>query len=93
MINNDLLLDEEEFDEETSTSHDVTAQQVTSHQITGVTQVTPLSVASHPAVTAIVEEVTQVLRHRRNNSKDLNVEPSSDLIKIDNETATTDNKM
>jgi hypothetical protein len=52
-------------------------------------------VTSHPAVAAIVEEDTQILRHRRNNSKDLNVEvePSSDLIKMDNEKGTTDNQM
>lgn len=74
MINKDLLLNEEEFDEETSASHEV----------------------AHSAVTAIVEEDTQILRHRRNNSKDLNqdleVNPSSDLITINNDTASMENK-
>lgn len=47
-------------------------------------------VAANPVVMAIVEEDTQILRHRRNNSKDLNTEEApNELIKIDNNAATT----
>lgn len=80
-LNNDLLLNEEEFDEEASTTHEVEQN----------------TVVVNPAVAVIVEEDT-ILRHRRTNSKDLNQPEATknnnenqpdDLIKIDNETLTS----
>jgi solute carrier organic anion transporter family, member 3A len=72
-ITNDLLLNEEEFDEEASAS---------------------LEVPEPVVVEAIAEEDSQILRHRRTNSKDLNQQkfegnPPDDLIKIDNNSTTT----
>lgn len=75
MINKDLLLNEEEFDEEPGGSQKV----------------------EHASVSAILEEKTQILTHRRNNSKDLTQDlennPINDLIKIDNEVAMTQNNL
>lgn len=75
MINKDLLLNEEEFDEEPGASQKL----------------------EHASVSAILEEDTQILRHRRHNSNDLTQDleknPVNDLIKIDNEVATTQNNL
>lgn len=80
-ISNDLLLNEEEFDEEPSATQEAEPKP---------------AVVLNPTVAAIAEEDT-ILRHRRTNSKDLNQPEATktnnenqpdDLIKIDNETST-----
>lgn len=83
-ISNDLLLNEEEFDEEPSTIAEVELKE---------------KVIPSPLVVAVIAEEDTTLRHRRTNSKDFDhqvvverdeVKPA-DLIKIDSETTATNN--